>query len=115
MLTTHYVYRKLFPEVVITVTHLNPDTFYEIYLVITSSDSYWYRYIDTMWQEAGISEVCQDENKQKFNHSGLKTGQYWMAMPISFAGVKISSNSDSPKKDTVSNLCNNTMPFYDVI
>ncbi len=86
----------------VTITGLDPDVFYDLLFVIASTDQYRYKYANMKWQTVGESEVHQNEEKQKFKHpNGPNTGEYWMQKPISFRGVKI-SNYDTSKNGNVS-------------
>ena len=98
-----FLYRRLFPSVMVSVRGLNPRADYTISLRMRSADKYRYKFLNLEWVRVGESELMQNEDRQIFKHpSSPNSGQFWMKKPISFKTVKISHNSTNKHVSTKS-------------
>lgn len=80
----------------VSLSGLDPNLDYIVYLKVATADNQRYRYINMKWCATGESEVIQSEEKQTFRHpSSPNSGQFWMKRPISFKSIKITHYAKS--------------------
>ena len=91
-----FLFRRLFPSLMVGIRGLDRHTEYTISLRISSADPYRYKFFNMQWVSTGESEMMQNEDRQIFCHpNSPNTGQFWMKKPISFKQVKITHNPSS--------------------
>ena len=94
-------YRCFFPNLLISLSGLEPTRLYTIALRIMPMDNYRYKYDKNIWRAVEETEANQNHQKQIFRHPYSPSyGQSWMSRPINFNSAKI-TNCSTTKNENV--------------
>lgn len=84
--------RRMFPQLKVKVSGLNPSQRYILLLDIVPVDSFRYRFQDDNWQVVGGAEARLPD--RVFIHpDSPATGEHWQNRTISFHRAKLTNNT----------------------
>ncbi|XP_043942871.1 T-box transcription factor TBX6-like [Protopterus annectens] len=84
--------RRMFPQCIVSVTGLDPDTKYIMIMDIAPVDNSRYKWQDGRWEASGMGEPRLPE-RLYIHLDSPATGSHWMSKPISFHKVKLTNQT----------------------
>ncbi|XP_054721387.1 T-box transcription factor mls-1-like [Uloborus diversus] len=95
--------RRIFPALKVSVTGLNPEKNYIMWIDVIPVDNLRYRYVyhSSRWKVAGRGEPSSLSSTY-FHPYSPASGKHWMSQPITFDKVKLTNARTPPTKGKIS-------------
>ena len=84
----------MFPNLVVSVSGLDPLATYTVFMDIVSVNTNRYKYSNKKWTIAGKAEEPETHSRY-FHPESPRTGKHWMKHKISFQKAKITNNKET--------------------
>ena len=88
--------RRMFPALITSVTGLDPDARYSLFIDVIQADGDRYKYLNSKWIVVGKADREVEPRPRYVHPESPSTGQHWMSQKISFKKLKLTNN----KKNT---------------
>ena len=100
LIFSYFLYRRMFPSLVMNISGLDPDAIYSLTLEVLPVDNRRYKFIQTEWVPVG--RVEKKQHYREYSHpESPNTGSYWMDNPVAFKLVKLTNNKNTKHDDQV--------------
>ena len=94
---SHFLGRRTFPGIVVSITGLEMEAKYSITMEVSPPDNHRYKFLDNKWVVVGKADAHSEELAKYAHPDGTATGKHWMANKVSFKKLKVTNNKNCKK------------------